>query len=89
VVDGFISTAAFLIAKALCPHIGNHLLFAHRSAEKGHAALLSKLEINPLLDLEMRLGEGTGAALAISLLDSALALYRHMATFAQASVSSV
>jgi nicotinate-nucleotide--dimethylbenzimidazole phosphoribosyltransferase len=89
VVDGFISTSAFLIAKALCPHIGNHLLFAHRSAEKGHAALLSKLEINPLLDLEMRLGEGTGAALAISLLDSALALYRHMATFAQASVSNV
>jgi nicotinate-nucleotide--dimethylbenzimidazole phosphoribosyltransferase len=87
VVDGFISASAFLIAKALCPRIGNYLLFAHRSAEKGHAALLSLLAVMPLLDLEMRLGEGTGAALAIGLLASALALYREMATFAQASVS--
>jgi nicotinate-nucleotide--dimethylbenzimidazole phosphoribosyltransferase len=89
VVDGFISTSAFLIARAFCPRIGNHLLFAHRSAERGHTTLFAKLEINPLLDLEMRLGEGTGAALAIGLLDSALALYREMATFAQASVSNV
>jgi nicotinate-nucleotide--dimethylbenzimidazole phosphoribosyltransferase len=87
VVDGFISASAFLIAKALCPRIGNYLLFAHRSAEKGHAALLSLLAVTPLLDLEMRLGEGTGAALAIGILASALALYREMATFAQASVS--
>jgi nicotinate-nucleotide--dimethylbenzimidazole phosphoribosyltransferase len=87
VVDGFISASAFLIAQALCPRIGNYLLFAHRSAEKGHAALLSLLSVTPLLDLEMRLGEGTGAALAIGLLASALALYREMATFAQASVS--
>jgi nicotinate-nucleotide--dimethylbenzimidazole phosphoribosyltransferase len=87
VVDGFISASAFLIAKALCPRIGNYLLFAHRSAEKGHAALLSLSGVTPLLDLEMRLGEGTGAALAIGILASALALYREMATFAQASVS--
>ena len=87
VVDGFISGAAFLIAKALCPCIGNHVLFAHRSAEKGHAALLSASAVTPLLDLDMRLGEGTGAALAIGILSSALALYREMATFEQASVT--
>ncbi len=87
VVDGFISGAAFLIARALCSSIGDSLLFAHRSAEKGHAALLSAAGVTPLLDLDMRLGEGTGAALAIGLLAAALALYREMATFEQASVS--
>jgi nicotinate-nucleotide--dimethylbenzimidazole phosphoribosyltransferase len=87
VVDGFISGSAFLIARALCPHIGSYLLFAHRSAEKGHAPLLAASGATPLLDLDMRLGEGTGAALAIGILASALALYREMATFAQASVS--
>jgi nicotinate-nucleotide--dimethylbenzimidazole phosphoribosyltransferase len=87
VVDGFISGSAFLVARALCPHVENYLFFAHRSAEKGHAALLSTAAVTPLLDLDMRLGEGTGAALAISVLASALALYREMATFAQASVS--
>ena len=90
VVDGFISTAAFLIARAFCPRIGNQLLFAHRSAEKGHAALLAKLEINPLLDLEMAPGRrhrrGSGHQPPGF---GALALYRQMATFAQASVSTL
>jgi nicotinate-nucleotide--dimethylbenzimidazole phosphoribosyltransferase len=89
VVDGFICGAAFLVARSLCPHMKDYLVFAHRSAEKGHAALLSAAEVTPFLDLEMRLGEGTGAALAIGMLMSALALYREMATFAQASVSDI
>ena len=89
VIDGFISSAAFLIARAHRPDIGSHVLFAHRSAEKGHAHLLSAAHAQPLLDLDMRLGEGTGAALAIGLLTSAVHLYREMATFAEASVSDI
>ena len=86
VIDGFISGAAFLMARAFYPAIGAHVLFGHRSAEHGHARLLEAAGA-PLLDLGMRLGEGTGAALAIGLLASAVSLYREMATFAEASVS--
>jgi nicotinate-nucleotide--dimethylbenzimidazole phosphoribosyltransferase len=86
VVDGFISGAAFLIARAFYPCIASHIFFAHRSAEHGHAHLLEAGH-PPLLDLGMRLGEGTGAALAIGLLTSALNLYREMATFAEAAIS--
>ena len=86
VVDGFISGAAFLIARAFYPEIGSYLFFGHRSAEHGHGRLL-QLGDAPLLDLGMRLGEGTGAALAMGLLVSAVSLYRDMATFAEASVS--
>lgn len=89
VVDGFISGAAYLIAKAFYADIGSHILFAQRSAEKGHAALIATAGASPLLDLDMRLGEGTGAALAIGLLASAVHLYRDMATFAEASVSDL
>ena len=87
VVDGFISGAAFLIARAFYPPLGKHLFFGHRSAEHGHDCLLQAAGAKPLLDLDMRLGEGTGAALAIGLLMSGLHLYREMATFAEASVS--
>ncbi len=89
IVDGFISGAAFLIARAFYAGIGSHVLFAHRSAEKAHAALLAHVGARPLLDLDMRLGEGTGAALAISLLSSAVHLYREMATFEEAAVSDM
>jgi nicotinate-nucleotide--dimethylbenzimidazole phosphoribosyltransferase len=86
VIDGFISGAAFLIARAFFPGVANHVIFGHQSAEHGHRRLLEAGE-TPLLDLGMRLGEGTGAALAMSLLVSAVSLYREMATFAEASVS--
>ncbi len=87
VVDGFISGAAFLVARAVHPAIGEHVFFGHRSAERGHALLLQAVGARPLLDLDLRLGEGTGAALAMGLLISGMHLYREMATFAEASVS--
>jgi nicotinate-nucleotide--dimethylbenzimidazole phosphoribosyltransferase len=87
VVDGFISGSSVLIARSLYPDIGRHLFFAHRSAERGHAFLLETVGAEPMLDLGMCLGEGTGAALAMGILTSALDLYRGMATFSEASVS--
>ena len=88
IVDGFIATSAALAAVRLEPKTRGYLAFGHRSAEPGHRLLLEELEAAPLLDLGMRLGEGTGAALAMSLVDSAVALYREMATFESAGVSS-
>jgi nicotinate-nucleotide--dimethylbenzimidazole phosphoribosyltransferase len=87
VVDGFIATAAALIATDLCPPLRPYLVAAHRSTEVGHRAALERLELEPLLALDMRLGEGTGAALALPVLDAALALLNEMATFEEASVS--
>jgi nicotinate-nucleotide--dimethylbenzimidazole phosphoribosyltransferase len=78
---------AMLVARAFCPSIGDHMFWGHKSAESGHARLICEAEGAPLLDFEMRLGEGTGAALAIGILIAALDLYREMATFAEASVS--
>lgn len=89
VLDGFICGAAFIAAQALCPSMANYVLFAHRSAEPGHTALLNSTGRKPMLDLELRLGEGTGAALAIALLRSAVQLYHEMATFEQAAVSDL
>ncbi|MBI1894671.1 MAG: nicotinate-nucleotide--dimethylbenzimidazole phosphoribosyltransferase [Candidatus Rokubacteria bacterium] len=86
-VDGFISGAAALIAVALNPAVKDFLLASHCSAEPGHRAILSHLGLAPLLDLELRLGEGTGAALAMPLVEAALAVYREMATFKEAGVS--
>jgi nicotinate-nucleotide--dimethylbenzimidazole phosphoribosyltransferase len=88
VVDGFIATAAAAIANKLYPGICDYLFFAHRSAEGGHQLALAALGVSALLDLGMRLGEGTGAALAMNVIESALALCREMATFASAGVSS-
>jgi nicotinate-nucleotide--dimethylbenzimidazole phosphoribosyltransferase len=82
VVDGFPCGAAALAARALKPGCLRHVFFAHRSAERGHDLMLRTLGATPLLDLGMRLGEGTGAALAIALIESAVRLYREMATFA-------
>lgn len=87
VVDGFIATAAAAVAERLCPGVLARLFFSHRSAEGGHALTLEALGARPILDLEMRLGEGTGAALAMNVIESALALFHQMATFASAGVS--
>jgi nicotinate-nucleotide--dimethylbenzimidazole phosphoribosyltransferase len=87
VVDGYIATAAVAIAQQFYPDIRAHLFFGHRGIEGGHARVLDLWGVRPLLDLEMRLGEGTGAALAMNLLQSALALHARMATFAGAGVS--
>jgi nicotinate-nucleotide--dimethylbenzimidazole phosphoribosyltransferase len=89
VIDGFISSSAFLAARAFYRDIGEFVFFGHRSAELAHARLLEEAGGRPLLDLGMRLGEGTGAALAMGVLASGVSLYREMATFAEASVSDV
>jgi nicotinate-nucleotide--dimethylbenzimidazole phosphoribosyltransferase len=87
VLDGFIASAAALVAARLAPAARSYMIAAHRSAEPGHARVLEALGIAPYLDLGMRLGEGTGAALGIGLLRAALACYREMATFKEAGVS--
>ncbi len=87
VVDGFIATAAAVAAREIEVMVGDYLFFSHRSAEGGHELALEWLDARPLLDLNMRLGEGTGAALAMNLIESALTLYHQMATFAGAGVS--
>jgi nicotinate-nucleotide--dimethylbenzimidazole phosphoribosyltransferase len=86
-VDGYITTAVVLVAQALAPAVLQRCVFAHRSGEAGHAALLAHLGAEPLLDLGLRLGEGSGAALAWPLLVSACAVLREMASFASAGVS--
>jgi len=86
-LDGFISSAAGLLAARLAPALGEYLVAAHRSPEPGHALVLDALGLDPLLDLELRLGEGSGAALALPLLDGARAILVEMATFADAGVS--
>lgn len=88
VVDGFIATAAAALAVGLCPACAGYLFAAHRSTEPGHVHLLAILDQRPLLDLGMRLGEGTGAALAMKLIQGAVATFTQMATFASAGVSN-
>ncbi|CEK14944.1 nicotinate-nucleotide--dimethylbenzimidazole phosphoribosyltransferase [Chthonomonas calidirosea] len=87
IVDGFIVTVAALVAYYLTPKARDALIFAHRSEELGHRYALELLEANPLLDLGMRLGEGSGAALASFLVEAAGRILREMATFAEAGVS--
>ncbi|SNS94544.1 nicotinate-nucleotide-dimethylbenzimidazole phosphoribosyltransferase [Granulicella rosea] len=87
VCDGFISTAAAALAAAIAPEVKGYLIAGHRSEEPGHALLLSYLDLMPVLTLNMRLGEGTGAVLAMPVIESALALYSRMATFASANIS--
>jgi len=86
-IDGFISTAAALIAQALCPTAADYMIASHLSAEGGHALMLQRLGRQPLLSLDMRLGEGAGAAVAMPILDAAVALLTQVATFEEASVS--
>jgi len=88
VIDGFISGAAALIAAALSPGLRDFLIAAHVSAEPGHRLLLTHLGLEPLLDLGMRLGEGTGAALGIFLSEAAARILAEMSTFAEAGVST-
>jgi nicotinate-nucleotide--dimethylbenzimidazole phosphoribosyltransferase len=87
IIDGFISGAAALIALALAPQIKDYLIAGHVSAEAGHAAMLKYMGLKPLLSLELRLGEGTGAALAISIAEAAVRTLNEMSTFAEAGVS--
>ena len=86
-VDGFISTAAAMIAVSLAPGCRDYLIAAHCSQERGHQAMLSWLELAPLIDLDLRLGEGSGAALGLSLADAACKILDEMATFGEAGVS--
>jgi len=87
VIDGFISTAGALIACAIEPFVRDYIICAHRSMEPGHAAMHEKLGMKPLLDMNMRLGEGTGAALAMNLVEAAVAVLTEVATFAEAAVA--
>ncbi len=87
VVDGFISTAAAMIAVGLAPGARDYLISAHQSVEIGHLAMLKHLNLKPVLDLDLRLGEGTGAALTFHLLEASTRILREMATFDEAGVS--
>ncbi len=86
-VDGFISTAAFAAAWKMCPHVSDYAVLSHQSAEPGHAGAVQALGLKPVLDLSMRLGEGTGAALMVFMLRSAVNIFNQMASFADAGVS--
>jgi nicotinate-nucleotide--dimethylbenzimidazole phosphoribosyltransferase len=87
VLDGFIASTAALVAVRLCPAAAGYAIAAHRSTEPGHRIVLDALGAEPLLDLGLRLGEGTGAALALHLLDAALRILHEMATFDAAGVT--
>jgi nicotinate-nucleotide--dimethylbenzimidazole phosphoribosyltransferase len=87
VIDGFISGAAALIAVKLCPQLKDYLVSAHVSVEPGHKIMLDYLGLKPLLSLDMRLGEGTGAALGISLAETSARILKEMSTFSEAGVS--
>jgi nicotinate-nucleotide--dimethylbenzimidazole phosphoribosyltransferase len=86
-IDGFITTAALLLATLLDPKIKDHCVFSHTSGERGHQRMLEFLDARPLLNLDMRLGEGTGAAMAYPILQSSMAFLREMASFESAGVS--
>ena len=87
VIDGFISSAAALIAYTLEPKVKEYLIAAHCSVEKGHRAVLEYMGLKPILDLNMRLGEGTGAALAMNIIEASVKILLEMATFEAAGVS--
>ena len=86
-LDGFIATAGALVAAALAPAVTDYLIAAHRSLEAGHQIMLDTLGLKPLLNFQMRLGEGTGAALGMGLLEAGVKIYHEMATFAEAGVT--
>jgi len=88
VIDGFISTAGALVAYCMEPKTKDYMFAAHNSVEIGHRAMLKKIGLKPILDLELRLGEGTGAALAMLMIEAGLKIYKEMATFGEAGVSS-
>lgn len=88
VIDGFISTAGALIAYSLCPHVMDYIIAGHCSEETGHRNMLKYLGIEPILDLGMRLGEGTGGALAMSIVEGAVCVFNEVLTFEEAGVAS-
>lgn len=87
VIDGFISSAAALAACRLCPPVSEYLFYSHKSAELGHAVFLKHFGHRPLLDLDLRLGEGTGAALAMNIIEGALRCYAEMPRFSDSGIS--
>ena len=87
VVDGFISTAGALIAKSICPTSREYMFASHMSVEQGHRAQIGAMGLRPILDLDLRLGEGTGAALAMTIIDASIKIYGEMATFSGARVT--
>jgi len=87
VLDGFISSSSALIAAGLAPESKSYMIASHRSVEKGHRAILDYLGLEPILDLRMRLGEGTGAALAMNIIEASCKILNEMATFESAGVS--
>ena len=87
VIDGFISTAGALVAHAICPDVVDYLFAGHCSEEPGHKLMLSYLGLHPVLDLGMRLGEGTGAALAMGIMEGSVRIFQDMLTFDEAGVS--
>jgi nicotinate-nucleotide--dimethylbenzimidazole phosphoribosyltransferase len=87
IIDGFISTAGALIAYCIEPAVKDYMFAAHNSVEKGHAIILETMGLKPILDLGLRLGEGTGAAIGMFIIEAGLKIYREMATFDEAGVS--
>jgi len=87
VVDGFISTAGALIASELSPHVREYIFAAHKSVEIGHSCMLERIGAEPILDLQLRLGEGTGAALAMTLIEAGVKVLNEMASFEEAGVT--
>ncbi|HME42965.1 MAG TPA: nicotinate-nucleotide--dimethylbenzimidazole phosphoribosyltransferase [Syntrophorhabdales bacterium] len=87
VIDGLISTAGALVAYTIQPAVGDYIFAAHNSVEKGHRVMLDAMGLTPILDLGLRLGEGTGAALAMLVIEAGLKIYNEMATFEEAGVS--
>ncbi len=86
VVDGFISSAGALVAMRLKPEVRDYLFFSHQSLERGHRVFFQKEQIRPILDLDMRLGEGTGAVIAMQILEDAVRIYSEMATFQEVGI---
>jgi nicotinate-nucleotide--dimethylbenzimidazole phosphoribosyltransferase len=87
VVDGFISSAGAFVATKISDKVSDYLFFSHRSKERGHSTFIDKFGVRPILDLDLRLGEGTGAALAMNVIEAAIRIYNEMATFGEANVS--
>lgn len=86
VIDGFISTAGALVAHALCPSVSDYIFAGHCSEEPGHKAMLRHLKLNPILDLGMRLGEGTGGALAMGVMEGAVRVFNEVFTFEETGI---